>query len=109
MAYIYGLIIVGLFFTVMHFFTELDLKQKMGATVLILLFVMGALYYNALQDEKAEHVRDVMLRFNQGKSLQCDGLEVDKNNFSLSVGTQTFIAREQTPYSGKMVAASECE
>lgn len=109
MAYIYGLIIVALFFAVMHFFTELDLKQKAGATVLTLSFVMGALYYNTLQDEKAEHLRDVMLRFNQGKSLQCDGLEVDKNNFSLSVGTQTFIAREQTPYSGKMVAASECE
>jgi len=109
MAYIYGLIIVALFFAVMHFFTELDLKQKVGATVLTLSFVMGALYYNTLQDEKAEHLRDVMLRFNQGKSLQCGDLEVDKNNFSLSVGTQTFIAREQTPYSGKMVAASECE
>ena len=109
MAYIYGLIIVALFFSVMHFFTELDLKQKVGATVLTLSFVMGALYYNTLQNEKAEHLRDVMLRFNQGKSLQCGDLEVDRKNFSLSVGTQTFIAREQTPYSGKMVAASECE
>jgi len=108
MAYIYGIIIVSLFFGVMHFFTGLDLKQKTVATLLTLSFVMGALYYNAVQNEKAEHLRDVMLRFNQQKSLECGSLEVNATNFTLSVGTQTFIGKEKSPYYGKMVVASDC-
>ena len=109
MAYILGLVIVGLFFGVMHFFTELNAKQKMIATLLVLSFVMGALFYNSLQSQKAEQVRDVMLRYNQGKNIKCNDLDVTKINFSLSVGTQTFIGRQESTHAGKMVSASECE
>ncbi len=109
MAYILGLVIVALFFGVMHFFTELNVKQKVTATVLVLTFIMGALFYNSLQNAKAEQVRDVMLRYNQGKSLKCGDLDVSKNDFSLSVGTQTFIGRPESAQAGMMVAASECE
>ena len=109
MAYILGLVIVALFFGVMHFFTELDVKQKMTATVLVLVFIMGALLYNNLQNSNAEHVRDVMLRYNQGENLRCGDLDVTKITFSLSVGTQTFIGRQESTHAGKMVAASECE
>lgn len=109
MAYIFGLVIVTLFFGVMHFFTELNVKQKITATVLLLAFVMGALLYNNLQSTNAEHVRDVMLRYNQQKALQCGDLAVTKSEFSLSVGTQTFIGRQESTQAGKMVAASECE
>ncbi len=109
MAYILGLVIVGLFFGVMHFFTELNAKQKIIATLLVLSFVMGALFYNSLQSQKAEQVRDVMLRYNQGKNIKCTDLDVTKINFSLSVGTQTFIGRQESTHAGKMVSASECE
>ena len=109
MAYLFGLLIVALFFGVMHFFTELNVKQKLVATLLVLAFVMGALFYNNLQNNDAEHVRDVMLRYNQDQTLQCRDLTVSKADFSLSVGTQTFIGRPQSIHAGKMVTASECE
>lgn len=108
MAYLYGLIIATLFFGVMHFFTELDLKQKALSTLLTLSLVMGALYYNSVQNEKAAHIRDVMLRFNQNITLDCGGLEVNSTNFTLSVGTQTFIGKKESRAPGKMVAASDC-
>lgn len=109
MAYLFGLLVVALFFGVMHFFTELNVKQKLVATLLFLAFVMGALFYNTLQNNNAAHVRDVMLRYNQEQTLQCSGLEVSKADFSLSVGTQTFIGRPESRHAGKMVTASECE
>ena len=108
MAYLYGLILVTLFFGVMHFFTELDLKEKALSTLLTLSLVMGALYYNSVQNEKAAHVRDVMLRFNQNANLDCGGLEGNSTNFTLSVGTQTFIGKKESREPGKMVAASDC-
>ncbi len=109
MAYIIGLVVVALFFGVMHFFTEMSVKQKVTATVVVLSFVMGALFYNNLQNENAEHVRDVMLRYNQGDSIKCDALDITRENFSLSVGTQTFIGRQESTHAGKMIAASDCE
>ncbi len=109
MAYLFGLVIVALFFGVMHFFTELNVKQKAVATLIVLAFIMGALFYNHLQNQDAAHLRDVMLRYNQGKTLQCGNLTVQKSNFSLSIGTQTFIGREESEEAGNMVSASECE
>lgn len=109
MAYIFGILIVALFFGVMHFFTELNVKQKLVATLLLLAFVMGALFYNNLQNDNAAHLRDVMLRYNQDQILQCSNLAVSKADFSLSVGTQTFIGRPESKHAGKMVTASECE
>ncbi len=109
MAYMFGLVIVLLFFGVMHFFTELNVKQKVAATLIVLFFVMGALFYNNIQNENAAHLRDVMLRYNQGHQLKCGDLDVTKEDFSLSVGTQTFIGRKEGQYAGKMIAASDCE
>lgn len=109
MAYIYGLIVVVLFFGVMHFFTTLNLKEKATATLLTLIFVIGALYYNTVQGENAAHTRDVMLRFNQDQSLDCGGVEVNSTDFSLSVGTQTFIGKKEGSASGIMVVASDCK
>ena len=109
MAYILGLVIVGLFFGVMHFYTELNVKQKLTSTVVVAAVIMGAIFFNMMQSAKADHVRDVMLRYNQGQNLICGTLDVTKINFSLSIGTQTFIGREESAHAGKMVAASECE
>ncbi len=109
MAYIFGLIIVALFFGVMHFYTELNAKQKTTATIVVLLFVMSAIFYNLMQSAKADHVRTVMLHFNQGKKIKCGDLDVTKINFSLSEGTQTFIGKPESTHAGKMIQASECE
>jgi len=108
-AYILGLLIVGLFFTVMHFYTELNAKQKLTATIVVLLFVMGAIFYNTLQSAKADHIRAVMLHFNQGKNIKCDEIDVTKINFTLSIGTQTFIGKPESTHAGKMIQASGCE
>jgi len=109
MAYLYGLIVVGLFFGVMHFFTELKASQKITATLVILVVVLGAIGFNINQTSKAEKVRQVMLAFNQGKTVVCQGVDVNKSDFSLSVGTQTFIALKMSPHAGKMIAARGCE
>ena len=109
MAYIFGLVIVTLFFGVMHFYTELNVKQKLTSTIVVATVILGAIFYNMMQSAKAEHVRDVMLRYNQGQNLTCGELDVTKTDFSLSVGTQIFIGRQASSHAGKMVAASECE
>jgi len=108
MAYLFGLLLVGLFFAVMHFYTELDAKQKTLSTIMVLVFVMGAIFYNLSQNQKAEHLRTVILHFNQGKTVQCGEIPVDQKQFTLSIGTHTFIGKKESPHAGKMLQASEC-
>ena len=109
MAYIFGLLIVVVFFGVMHFFTELKTKEKGVATLSLLSLIMGALFYNAVQSAQADHVRDVMLRYKQGKTLECGAFQVTNKSFTLSIGTQTFIGRTDSKYADQMVAAKGCE
>lgn len=109
MAYLFGILIVSLFFGVMHFFTELKLLQKIQATVVVLLLVGGAIYYNYLQDSKADAIRETILHFNQGHTLKCQGQKISNKTYTLSIGTETFIAKANTKDSGKIFAASGCE
>lgn len=109
MAYLFGLFIVALFFGVMHFFTELNLSQKVQASLLVVVIVSGAIFYNHLQQERAEHLRQILLDFKQGKDLRCQGITVNNKTFTLSIGTQTFIANKESKNVGVMLAASECE
>jgi len=109
MAYFAGIFIVGLFFGVMHFFTELNAKQKMLSTLIALLVVLGAIFYNLTQSHKADHVREIMRHFNQGKKIQCGEITVTNSDFTLSIGTQTFIGKKEGEHAGKMLQASGCE
>jgi hypothetical protein len=109
MAYIAGLIIVGLFFAVMHYFTELTKSQKATATGVILTIILSAIAYNAYTESKQEKMMQVVVKYNQGKTITCKGVDVNNTTYSLSIGTYTFIGLENTPNYGQMISASTCE
>ncbi|HHH72686.1 MAG TPA: hypothetical protein ENL04_02550 [Sulfuricurvum sp.] len=109
MSYLYALAVIGLLYLVMHFFTELTHKQKLGVTgVLILIVAAAALYNRSVANDQA-YVRQMILNFNQHYTLECRGVEVSDKAFTLSVGTQSFIGNVGTPHAGEIYAASECE
>jgi len=49
-----------------------------------------------------------IIKFNQNKTIVCDGIDVNTTNFSLSIGTYTFIGLKNTPNYGQMISASTC-
>ena len=109
MAYALGLVVVFIFFGVMHFFTELNAKQKLMATSFVALFVVSAMAYNFLQANAREHLNSIVLQFKQAKSVQCQGVDVNSSNFTLSLGTYVFIGKKGSERAGQMLPASECE
>lgn len=109
MAYIAGLIVAALFFVVMHYFTELSKSQKATATAVILTIILSAIAFNAYSEAKQEQMMRVVVKYNQGKTVVCEGVDVNNTNYSLSVGTYTFIGLENTPNYGQMISASSCE
>lgn len=109
MAYIFGLVVVTLLFLSMHYFTELTKSQKLVATGVILAVVLSAIAYNSYSDKQREKMLDVVRKFQQNKTVKCNGEDVNNSNFSLSIGTYTFIGKENTPNFNKMISASQCE
>lgn len=109
MAYIAGLIIAGLFFLALHYFTELSRQQKIVVTSLVLSIVLFAIAFNTYSNAQRDKMLDVVMRFNQHKTVTCNGISVNDENFTLSIGTYTFIGKENTPNFSQMISASACE
>ena len=108
MAYIAGVIVVAIFFMALHYFTELNHKQKLMVTLFAAALVAGAVAYNSYTDGQRERVLEIERKYHQGKTLECGGIEVSNKSFSYSVGTQTFIGNEGTEHYQTMISALEC-
>ena len=109
MAYIAGLVIVGFFFLSLHYFTELTKSQKATVTAIVLAIVLGAIAFNAYSESQRDTMLNAVLKFKQSKTVSCNGIDVNNSNYTLSVGTYTFIGKENTPNYGQMISASSCE
>lgn len=109
MAYILGLIITGVFFLVLHYFTELNKTQKSIVTAVVAGVIIFAIGFNAYSDKQNQNMVTVVTQFKQGQNIVCDGKDVNNTNFTLSTGTFTFIGRKDTPYYGQMISGSTCK
>jgi len=109
MAYIAGLIIAGLFFLALHYFTELNKHQKITASVVILILILGAIAYNTYTSAQQEKMMAVVLKFKQNKTIKCGNVDVNSSNYTLSIGTYTFIGKKDTPNYAQMISVSSCE
>jgi len=109
MAYLAGLIITGLFFLALHYFTELTKQQKIVATAITLTIILGAATYNSYTSTQQEKMMNVVLKFKQNKTVKCGDVDVNSSNYTLSIGTYTFIGKKDTPNYAQMISASTCE
>jgi len=109
LAYILGLVIVALFFLSMHYFTELNKKQKLTTTTILLFIIFSAIAFNTYSSAQRENMMAVVTAFNQNKTVDCDGVKVNNKLYDLSTGTFTFIGRQDTPQYGQMISASSCK
>ncbi|MEA3331545.1 MAG: hypothetical protein U9Q29_07635 [Campylobacterota bacterium] len=109
MAYIAGLVVVGFFFLALHYFTELTKHQKATVTAIVLAIVLSAIAFNAYSNSQRDKMLNVVMKFKQNKTVQCNGIDVNSTNYTISIGTYTFIGKENTPNYGQMISASTCE
>lgn len=109
MAYLAGIVIVGLFFLALHYFTELTHKQKTLISIAVLSVIFLAIAFNKYSDAKSQKVLEAVTKFQQNSTIKCNGVDINSTNFSLSVGTYTFIGKKETPFFGQMINASTCE
>ena len=108
MAYIFGVILFLILFVVMHFFTEMTLKQKLSATGVFAILVLSAYFYNQQSEQRRLHLEEVMLKYNSGDNISCSSLDVNNTEFSYSSGTQTFLGKKESKMHGRIISLDSC-
>jgi len=108
-GYIYGLLVVGLLFLAMHYFTELTTQQKMITAGVLIGFILGAVAYNNYKEQQREKMLEIVVKYEQGKTIHCGKRDVNNSLYSLSIGTYTFIGKEHTPHYAEMIDAFTCQ
>ena len=77
-------------------------------SLIVLAIVLSAIGFNKYSSVERENMLNVVMKFNQGETITCDGNKVNKENYTLSIGTYTFIGKEKTKNYSKMISASSC-
>ena len=109
MPYIAGLVLTGLFFLALHYFTEVTKKQKVTITVVFFGIIIAAILFNTYNSNQREQMLSSVLKFKQGKTIKCNERDVNASMYTLSIGTYTFIGKKDTPNYAEMISASTCE
>lgn len=115
MSYILAIIIPIIFLAILHFATELEMEKKLSFVAILFTIILGAIYYNSLQNSVRDTISKNELMYEQNKTLHCHSQELQKNidvnqtYFDYSSGTQTLIGREKTPFYNLMINIEECK
>ena len=108
MGYIGAIVILLLLFLALHYFSELNKRTKIAIASFFGLLVAFGVAYNSYNQKEQERIMQNEIRYNQGKSLTCKDIKVDRDSFSYSVGTQTLIGRKDSPHAGVMIDIAQC-
>lgn len=109
MAYLFGLILVSILAVVLHFFTELNMKQKGGVVAGLGLLILLAYLFNLESEKRRVHLESVLLEYTHGETILCDGMDVNSAVYSYSSGTQTFLGKKGTSAYGRIISLDQCQ
>jgi len=109
MGYLVWFGIVALVFALLHYFTELSGKQKGIISLVVTLIITAAIMYNVSMERDRAKVSEVELKYQQGETLVCRGIEVNNSTFGYSVGTQSFVGNRGSKHYQQIINARECQ
>ena len=109
MGYLVWFGIVALVFALLHYFTELSGKQKGIISLVVTLIITAAIMYNGSMDRDRAKESEVELKYQQGETLVCRGIEVNNSTFGYSVGTQSFVGNRGSKHYQQIINARECQ
>ena len=109
MTYIISFVLlIGLFY-ILHYFTELTKMHKISITTALFIIIYSAIAYNTYQNHQSQKLLNIVTQYKQGKTIKCNGKDVNENTYSLSIGTYTFIGKKNTKNYAEMISATNCE
>lgn len=77
--------------------------------MVLFIIIYSAISYNTYQNNQRTKLLNVVTKYNQGKTIKCNGRDINATTYSLSIGTYTFIGKENTPHYAEMISVTSCE
>jgi len=85
-------------------------NTKISITIVVAVFTVAIYFYESSIENNAEHNREMVNAFKQGKTLACKEYQVNKDRFLYVSGTQTFVPKSsETTLEGVIVRVSTCK
>ncbi|NPA82150.1 MAG: hypothetical protein GXO31_06030 [Epsilonproteobacteria bacterium] len=90
--------------------SNFSLKNKIIFLFILSFLIFAAFVYEAKLSEKEDKYRNLMIAFNQGKSLICHNREVNSSYFILNFGTLSFIGKDEiTEVRDLIIPVKDCK
>ena len=90
---------------------EIISKKSKGVILVVLVLISGGVYFFSQSAQNSQNEStELLLAYEQGKSLKCGALEVNASNFNFEYGTQSFVAKKgEKAFAGQIIAIKNCE
>lgn len=90
---------------------EIISKKSKAVILALLALIFGGVYFFTLNSQNAQNEStELLLAYEQGKSLKCGAFEVNASNFGFEYGTQSFVAKKGAKeFAGQIISIKECE
>lgn len=83
------------FFIIIFSAKELNLKNKIILASALAVISILAFLYEYKFDKKEQKIRNIVIAFEEGKEIICDGLNINNTKFRYENGTQSFVSKTQ--------------
>jgi hypothetical protein len=106
------LLVIGLVFFIIGY-KFLSSKDGSGSRKNLLLGVASLLLlilgYSMLQDKGESKNLEILLSFNQDKTIVCRDIKVNNAEFNYVSGTLSFVAKDSSQHKGLTLPIEECK
>lgn len=107
--YILALLLLIIAFPyILSAFTNLDREQYRYVYAFTGAIIALMVAYELLSSEKKQDRQALILQFQQGKTLLCDGQAVHKEKFNFVSGTLVFVGKPKTSLEGSTYPVDHC-
>lgn len=75
---------------------NLNFKNKIIIIISLLFIAILAFLYEYKFDKNEEQIRNIVISFENGKEIICDGTKVNNTKFRYENGTRSFVSKTQS-------------
>jgi hypothetical protein len=87
---------------------QVSKKDKIRAFVVFFVLIIAGVLYQINKGNSSKKMFMTIEAFKNGKTLNCNGVEVNKKYYNFVSGTNTFLGREDSNYSMQRYQAEDC-
>lgn len=87
---------------------QVSKKDKIRAFVVFIVLIVAASFYEMRKEDSSEKMFMTIEAFKNGRTVDCNGVEISNKHFNFVSGTNTFLGRDDSNYSMQRYQVKDC-